>query len=84
MNGDIITIKDKNLIVGNNPIIPFIEGDENFNEVKRHLRTIAKNKSIHKHILLGNLNLNQTLWPDGQTNCALQNKFVDLFHELDY
>ena len=27
MNGDIITIKDKNLIVGNNPIIPFIEGD---------------------------------------------------------
>ena len=27
MNGNIITIKDKNLIVGNNPIIPFIEGD---------------------------------------------------------
>ena len=27
MNGDIITIKDKKLIVGNNPIIPFIEGD---------------------------------------------------------
>ena len=27
MNGDIITIKDKNLVVGNNPIIPFIEGD---------------------------------------------------------
>ena len=27
MNGDIISIKDKNLIVGNNPIIPFIEGD---------------------------------------------------------
>ena len=27
MNGDIITIEDKNLIVGNNPIIPFIEGD---------------------------------------------------------
>ena len=27
MKGDIITIEDKNLIVGNNPIIPFIEGD---------------------------------------------------------
>ena len=27
MSGDIITIEDKNLIVGNNPIIPFIEGD---------------------------------------------------------
>ena len=27
MKGDIITIKDKNLIVGNNPIIPIIEGD---------------------------------------------------------
>ena len=27
MNGDIIKIKDKNLVVGNNPIIPFIEGD---------------------------------------------------------
>ena len=27
MNGDIISIKDKNMIVGSNPIIPFIEGD---------------------------------------------------------
>ena len=27
MNGDIISIKDKNMVVGGNPIIPFIEGD---------------------------------------------------------
>tara|TARA_Y100001958_G_C21244893_1_gene574267 strand:- start:2500 stop:3726 length:1227 start_codon:yes stop_codon:yes gene_type:complete len=27
MNGDIISIKDKNMVVGSNPIIPFIEGD---------------------------------------------------------
>ena len=27
MNGDIISIKDKNMVVGRNPIIPFIEGD---------------------------------------------------------
>ena len=27
MNGDIISIKDKKMVVGSNPIIPFIEGD---------------------------------------------------------
>ncbi len=27
MNGDIISIKDKNMVIGSNPIIPFIEGD---------------------------------------------------------
>ena len=57
-------------------------GEENLNEVNRHLRAIAKNKSIHKHILLGDLNLSQTSWPDGKTNCGLQNKFIDLFQEL--
>ena len=57
-------------------------GDENLAEVKRHLRSISKSKSIHKHILFGDLNLSKTLWPEAQTSCNLEKKFVNLFNDL--
>ena len=38
-------------------------GTENLSEVNRHLLSIARSKSIHKHILVGDFNLNKTTWP---------------------
>ena len=58
--------------------------DQNLMEVDRHLRSIATSKSIHRHILIGDLNLNKTTWPEGQSTCNLQSRFVGLFNDMGF
>ena len=52
-------------------------GDDNFREFTNYLKLLANKKRIDKHILIGDINLNQVEWPEGVTTCALQNKFVE-------
>ena len=59
-------------------------GDGNFQEVEQHLRCISLSKRMHKHIFVGDFNLNNVLWPDGLTTNNLQMKFVNLFNELGF
>ena len=59
-------------------------GVENFLEVDRHLRSIALSKSVHSHILLGDFNLNKTKWPDGQSTCGIESRFINLFSNLGF
>ena len=59
-------------------------GAENLVEVDRHLKSIAKSNSIHKHILVGDFNLNKTSWPDAQSSCSTESGFVELFHQLGF
>ena len=59
-------------------------GTENLAEVKRHLMSISKSKSIHKHILLGDFNLSKTSWPDAQSTCGLEQSFIEMFNDLGF
>ena len=57
-------------------------GDENLIEVKRHLNSISRSKTIKKHIIVGDFNLSKTSWPDGNTACSIEKGFIDLFNDL--
>ena len=59
-------------------------GAENLLEVERHLKSLAISKSIHKHILIGDLNLNKTSWTDGLSTCSNESNFIELFNELGF
>ena len=59
-------------------------GVENLNEVKRHLTSISKSKSIKKHVLIGDFNLSKTRWPEGDTSCSIEQGFLNLFHDFDF
>ena len=60
-------------------------GIENFTEFSNHFKLLASKNRIDKHILIGDLNLNNVLWPDGHTNCYLQKSFVDfLINDLSH
>ena len=54
-------------------------GIENFTEFYNHFKVPASKNRIDKHILIGDLNLNNIVWPDGHTNCHLQKSFVEFF-----
>ena len=56
--------------------------EENYIEIEKHLRSISKVRKYSRHIFVGDLNLNQTEWPEGATKCKLQTKFVHLFNDL--
>ena len=52
-------------------------GAENFKEFEKHFVSLAIDKKMQKHILIGDFNLNTVSWPTGQTTCELQQKFID-------
>ena len=57
-------------------------GDDNLNEVTRHLKSISKAKSIHKHILVGDFNLSKTKWPIASSSCSIEKGFIDMFNDF--
>ena len=60
-------------------------GIENFTEFSNHFKLLASKNRIDKHILIGDFNLDNVLWPDGYTNCYLQKSFVDfLINDLNH
>ena len=57
-------------------------GEENRAEVHRYLAKMALMKKFNKHILIGDLNLSGTSWPEGETSSNLEQGFLDLFNDL--
>ena len=57
-------------------------GSDNFSQFSNHMSTVAQAKNT-KHILVGDFNLNGTTWPEGQSSCALENDFINLFNDLE-
>ena len=49
--------------------------ENNFGEVEKHLRSIAKIKKYKKHFFFGDLNLSNTSWPEGRTNNVVEKCF---------
>ena len=59
--------------------------EENFNEFSNYFKILASKKKIDRHVLIGDMNLNNVKWPSGETNNSLQNLFVDfLVSDLGY
>ena len=52
-------------------------GVENFHEFNKYFELLATKNKIGQHLLIGDMNLNQVRWPEGETNCSLQSNFVE-------
>ena len=52
-------------------------GMENFQEFEQYFRSLALDKKLNKHILIGDFNFRGISWPDGVSSCELQNKFLE-------
>ena len=57
-------------------------GIDNFDSLDKYLKDIHLNYKNYKHIIVGDLNLSEVDWDEQSTNCALQRKFLDTFHDL--
>ena len=57
-------------------------GELNFNEVEHHLRNIAARKKFSAHFVVGDFNLPEVNWSDGQSSTQIGKHFVDLFNDL--
>ena len=51
----------------------------NCNEISTHIQNISSNKSITKHIIVGNFNLDSVIWDDSSTSNDLHRKIINLF-----
>ena len=57
-------------------------GEQNFNEIERHLRNVAGRKKFKAHFVVGDFNLPEVNWPEGQSSTQLGRRFIDLFNDL--
>ena len=57
-------------------------GEQNFNEVERHLRNVASRKKFRAHFVIGDFNLPEINWAEGTSSTQLGQRFVDLFNDL--
>ena len=51
--------------------------EENFQEFSNYFKVLTTKKKIDKHILIGDMNLNNVKWPEGETSCSIQNSFIE-------
>ena len=54
-------------------------GIENFNLIKDYLTKLACKKKLDNHVLIGDFNFREILWPDSSTSVELHQNFVDFF-----
>ena len=59
-------------------------GAENLAEVRRHLHSISASKSYLKHILVGDINLNKTSWPEGTSTCENEVGYLNIFKDFGF
>ena len=59
-------------------------GQENFDRVESYLQTVFRRRGIDQVILVGDINLAQTDWTIGESNCNIEQSFVDLFDDLSF
>ena len=52
-------------------------GVENFHEFTKYFKLLATKNKIDQYLLVGDMNLYQVKWPEGETNCSLQSNFIE-------
>ena len=57
-------------------------GEENLNEIDKHLKSIATRKKYKMHIVIGDFNLPSISWSNGYSSIELERRFIDLFNNL--
>ena len=59
-------------------------GDLNLNEIERHLRNVVSRKKFKAHFIVGDFNLPEVDWSEGQSSTQLGRRFIDLFNDLGF
>ncbi len=59
-------------------------GQVNFDRVESYLQTIYRRRGIDQVLLVGDINLAQTDWTIGESNCNIEQSFIDLFDDLSF
>ena len=60
-------------------------GIENFDLIKNYLKTLACKKKLDKHLLIGDFNFPEVVWPDSSTSVELHKNFIEfLMTELNH
>ena len=54
---------------------------DNFQEFSNYFETLSVKKKLSKHILIGDFNLSDVTWPQGETSNVLYKKFLDFCQE---
>ncbi len=57
-------------------------GNVNHKEIETHLRKISQQKKYSRHIIIGDFNLTNTAWPEGQSTNNTERLFLDTFNDL--
>jgi hypothetical protein len=57
-------------------------GIANLNEIERHLRNVASRRKFKAHYVVGDFNLPEINWAEGQSTTELGRNFIDLFNDL--
>ena len=54
-------------------------GENNCNEISKHIQKISLNKSIEHHIIVGDFNLDTVNWEDCSSTSTIQSRFLEIF-----
>ena len=57
-------------------------GEQNLNEIEKHLRNVIGQRKFKAHFLIGDFNLPEVNWVDGSSSLQLGRRFIDLFNDL--
>ena len=57
-------------------------GENNFNEIEKHLRNVVSRRKFKAHFVVGDFNLPEVNWSDGVSPTLLGGRFIDLFNDL--
>ena len=57
-------------------------GEQNLDEIERHLRNVANRKKFKAHFVVGDFNLPDVNWTEGQSSTHLGQRFIELFNDL--
>jgi hypothetical protein len=57
-------------------------GEENLNEIERHLRDVASRKKFKAHFVVGDFNFPEINWANNHSTTCLGQRVIDLFNEL--
>ena len=54
-------------------------GENNCNEISKHIQKISLNKSIEHHIIVGDFNLDTVNWENCSSTSTIQSRFLEIF-----
>ncbi|MCP4456756.1 MAG: hypothetical protein GY816_01820, partial [Cytophagales bacterium] len=57
-------------------------GEQNLNEIERHLKNVVSQRKFKAHFVVGDFNLPEINWTEGRSSTQLGQRFIDMFNDL--